>query len=340
MRYFLLVFLLAGAWASAFSFKENLSALYERAIAQNFTSARLERLFDAALSRRQGPLTLSFVGDVMLSRYVGKVIDKHKDPTYPFLGIAKDLQSADLAFGNLEGPISDRGTDRGSKYSFRADPKVVEGLKFAGFDVVSLANNHIFDWGPQALVDTAELLGRAGIKPIGAGANSEEANRPAIFRLKNTAVAYLAFTNLYPKSFTAGTSSPGVSRSTAKDMQDAVRKLRGVADVVVTSLHWGEEYRATSTAAQQELARALVDAGADLVIGHHPHVAEEIERYKGGWIVYSLGNFIFDQNFSEETTRGLMVTTKIARGKIQDLYSKTIVISKSFQPSIQDIQQK
>ncbi len=286
--------------------------------------------------------TLLFVGDIMLSenRGVGKQIKKYQDVRYPFLKIADKLRSADLAFGNLEGPISSRGRDTGGRYSFRADPKVAKGLKFAGFDVISIANNHIFDWGEEAFNDTLSVLRSVGIDAVGGGVNYTKANVPIIKDVNGVKIAFLAYSTIdYDiNSFNAEGNIPGKSFFDLENTKRTVKRIKelGLADIVAVSFHWGEEYKTRSNTGQQSIARTLVELGADLIIGHHPHVVQEIERYKNGWIVYSLGNFVFDQSFSEETMRGLMVEIKVDNKSktISSIVPMDIEISETFQPKV------
>lgn len=277
-------------------------------------------------------INLLFVGDIMLSRAVGEKIKEAGDYRYPFLETADFLAQADLTFANLENPISDRGQNQGSQYSFRADPRTVEGLTFAGFDVVSIANNHILDWGAEALADTVSVLRVNGIEPVGAGQNYEEANGSVIKEVNATKIAFLAYTNLYPEALEATSGRAGVS-----DFDSAKKKIaeaKEAADIVVVSLHWGDEYETRSNGLQQTIGRVLVDAGADLVVGHHPHVVQEIEPYKNGWIVYSLGNFVFDQGFSQATMRGLAVTATIKDKKVSALRENAVLVSPEYQASV------
>lgn len=278
--------------------------------------------------------TLIFVGDIMLSRGIDYYIKRNNDYSFPFRFVYEKLSSADLAFGNLEGPISSLGMNQGSIYSFRADPKVIEGLKLAGFDVLSLANNHIFDWGGEALSDTISILSENGIGFAGAGRNYEEANAPLVFSLYDgTRIGFLAFTNLYPETLFARENSPGVSRFETDFIKERIKNLKENSDIVAVSLHWGEEYQMKQNGEQEKLARALVDAGANLIIGHHPHVVQEVEEYGDGWIAYSLGNFIFDQGFSKETKRGLALEVFVENKKITDVKTIEVNMNKNFQPS-------
>jgi len=281
--------------------------------------------------------SLLFVGDIMLSRNVGAEMELRNDYAYPFRKIADVLRSADLTFGNLEGPISDVGKDKHNLYSFRADPRSVEGLKISGFDVVSLANNHTMDWGEEAMEQTIELLRKEHILSVGAGKNAEEAGRPQIFDAGDSFRAgFLAYTTVAPPGAGALSNRGGVSETSLENMKKAVRELRDEVDVLVVSFHWGEEYEKRSGSEQQRIAYGLVDAGADIIVGHHPHVSQEIEKYKNGWIVYSLGNFVFDQYFSRQTMEGLMVKAIVREGRIIDIQSIFTPLTETYQPYVEN----
>ncbi|MEK7514875.1 MAG: CapA family protein [Patescibacteria group bacterium] len=277
--------------------------------------------------------SMIFVGDIMLSRSVGIRMAKENDYTFPFLHAAAFLQDADITFANLENPVSTRGKNVGSIYSFRADPKTIEGLLFAGFDVVSIANNHLWDYGREAFLDTLSHLTQAGIDFVGGGNNIAEAERPVIRDVHGTRVAFLAYTE-FLQSAVARETSAGISRWDPERMAAAIASAKQANDIVVVSLHWGEEYKTQHNQQQETIAKAAIDAGADLVIGHHPHVVQEVERYKEGWIAYSLGNFIFDQYFSEETMRGLVLKVRIKEGKVQSVEEYDSALSKEFQVRI------
>ena len=310
------------------------------------------------------PHTLLFVGDIMLSRGVANVMEREGDVFYPFRLVADEIRSADFAFGNLENPISNRGKNQGSIYSFRADPQVVHALAFAGFDALSVANNHIWDWGREALEDTIELLTINNIQGVGAGMNYADANEPKFFTLPGgTTLALFAYTNLLPRSLEATETTSGLSHFDIDLIADRIRALSttavlkhsgGEANVIIVSLHWGEEYSPTPSVDEREIAHALVDAGADLVIGHHPHVVQEVAAYKVGarsdsdtrreprpaeagrertaYVAYSLGNFIFDQNFSRTTTEGLMLKVFVDDKQISSVQKIPLKINETFQP--------
>jgi len=296
---------------------------------------------DASLVEPENPnVTIFAVGDIMLDRGVEYELQKEGkgDFKFPFLKIADELEKADILFGNLEGPISDKGQKVGSIYSFRTNPKAIEGLKYAGFDIFSLANNHMFDYQRIAFEDTMRILEENEMDYVGAGFKEEEAFSLKIKEIKNTKIGFLAYTNLGPKTWKATKDDSGIAWISEGDIEK-IKKDIGEAkhktDVLIVSFHSGEEYATNTTPSQISLARAFVDGGADLVVGHHPHIIQEIERYKDGWIAYSLGNFIFDQDFAEETMKGLLLEVIIEDNKIKELNPKEIKISESFQPYLE-----
>ncbi|HTP57123.1 MAG TPA: CapA family protein [Candidatus Paceibacterota bacterium] len=273
--------------------------------------AFLVSIVGGVVVRHQHPLHLVFVGDVMLSRSVGAEMVRRDDWTWPFEHIASVTAGADLTFGNLETPISLRGTVQGCGYCFRTDPRAVQGLVFAGFDVMSVANNHANDYGPVAHADTVAILASASI-------GAAEPGRPVIRDIRGTRVAFLAYS--YPLNETRITSD--------------IAAIRASADVVVVSMHDGIEYQRTHDAEQERVYHAAVDAGADLVVGSHPHVVQELERYHDRWIAYSLGNFVFDQNFSSDTMHGMLLDVTVTGGHITGVASRSVTISSLYQPSI------
>lgn len=321
----LLVFLFFAVLLAAgvVSYVRSFSLAYQREIAANVHEnlARIAAItaFERELLAKRGTATLLFTGDVMLSRSVAiRIQENGGGYTFPFEPILPFLHDTDLLFGNLETPISSRGANQGSIYSFRAHPAAVRGLSAAGYSVLSLANNHIWDWGAEALLDTISLLKDAGIAPVGAGEHYAAANAWAVKEVNGAKIGFLAFTNLYPKRLAAATGTPGVSSFDEDAVTRRIREAKksGEVDVAIVSFHWGDEYQTRSNAEQERIARKLVDAGADLVVGHHPHVIQEVERYGGGWIFYSLGNFVFDQYFSPETMEGMVVKVFVSDRKV------------------------
>jgi poly-gamma-glutamate capsule biosynthesis protein CapA/YwtB (metallophosphatase superfamily) len=236
---------------------------------------------------------LAFLGDVVPGRSMELQIERY-GTGYPWAGIGHLLRDADLAMANLECVLSTRGTALEKLYVIRAHPGAVETLVEAGFDLVSLANNHTLDFGNDALDDTLSALRQANIAVVGAGRTLADARRAALFDLNGVRVAVLAYAGGYWQGSADMPESDLVAWSDPESVAQDVRVARGRADVVVVVLHAGKEYSRTPSTTQVTVAHAAIDAGAVLVVGHHPHVAQAIERYRGALIVYSLGNALFD----------------------------------------------
>lgn len=283
---------------------------------------------------RASEATMVFVGDIMLSRGIGKIMVEQNNWLYPFEHVRGYLQKADLVFGNLEGPISGRGRNQGSIYSFNADPYVVQGLVDANISVLSVANNHIFDYGHDAFLDTLAVLRLSKIDAVGGGVNFEDAHRPVVRDVKGTRVAFLGYTNLLPRLLGEKNSVPATSYLDEEIMKHDIETAKTLADIVVISFHWGDEYHTKHNDWQERIAHEAIDAGASLVVGHHPHVVQEVEEYHGGYIAYSLGNFVFDQNFSEDTGKGLILEVTVNDKKINGIKTTGVLFNSSFQPSI------
>lgn len=239
---------------------------------------------------------LAAVGDIMLGGKAAPLLER-EGYGYPFATTRDILTGADLAIGNLETALTD-GDDKlvDKQYRFRNPPhKVAPALAEAGFDIVSLANNHTLDYGYAGLRDTLAALERYGIRHHGAGGSRAEARRPVVFELAGGRRAgFLAYSNTFPREFWAGETRPGTAFGHQAHVRADVAALaeRGV-EVIVVSFHWGRERQTELRDYQPLLARTAIDAGADLVIGHHPHILQGVERYKDGVILYSLGNFAF-----------------------------------------------
>lgn len=282
---------------------------------------------------------LSFVGDIMLDRGVKMRVNKQGEGDYRFLFQNADfLKVPDLQFANLEGPVSSRGANVGSIYSFRFDPAVLPALKEAGFDALSMANNHIGDWGPLALEDTLLHGKESGFRMIGGGFGHEDALTPTIYVVNGVTVGYLGFSDFGPPSVLLSPTSPstkaGILSTSDEYYQYIISDAAKVVDVLVVSIHFGDEYKPLSNDRQKRLAHTAIDAGATIVAGHHPHVEQEVEEYNGGLIAYSLGNFIFDQNFSEETMRGMKLDVMVTKEGIASYSTSTIQMNSNYQPSM------
>ena len=288
------------------------------------------------LIQKEKPITLIFVGDIMLNRGVQYMVEKYGkgDFKFPFLKIAEELQKADILFGNLESIISNKGKKVGSIYSFRAEPKAIEGLKFAGFNILSVANNHIFDYGREAMEDSFLRLRKSEIDYVGGGFNEIEAYAPVIKEMRGVKIAFLAYTNLGSEYWSAKGNRSGIAWLTEEKLKEEVKKVKEMADLVIVSFHLGDEYQKKASSKQKYFAHLAIDSGANLVISHHPHLIQEVEKYKEKYIAYSLGNFAFDQSFSEETRKGLMLKVLVKNAKIDEVIPIEIKINGYFQPEI------
>lgn len=253
------------------------------------------------------PITILFGGDIMLSRQVNEQMNKNKDYSWPFTKIAGFLRDADLTVVNLESPFikdKDYSVPTGS-FLFKANPEAIKGLEMTGIDLVSLANNHILNQGKTGLMETKEILNEANIKSIGAGKDSEEARKPEIFTIQGKKIGFLSYA--YPNdNSVALKNGPGISNMDPKLMAEDVKKLKTEADIVIVTMHAGTEYTRKPNEQQKNFAHAAIDNGADAVIGHHSHWPQTWELYKNKPIIYSLGNLVFDQMWSKETTIGLI----------------------------------
>ena len=248
-------------------------------------------------------VNLEAVGDIMLARTVSDQVHSHGSEIV-FAGVQSVLDSADLLVGNLECAITTRTERQPKSYTFAAPPETAQALVVAGFDVLSLANNHVMDYGSQGLLDTRSTLSQSGIASVGAGVNAAEAHAPVILERNGLRLAFLAYVDVPEETggfdthtWNATASQPGVAWADLDQITTDISAAKAQADVVVVQLHSGNEvgtYIPAVSPNQRAEAHAAIDAGAALVIGSHPHILQTIEQYHGGLIAYSLGNFVFD----------------------------------------------
>ncbi|TVY00441.1 CapA family protein [Cohnella terricola] len=253
-------------------------------------------------------VSLAFVGDVLPAAKVLELM-KANGFDYPYREAKEILSAADITAGNLETPITTRGTPAEDKqYVFRGSTEALPALKEAGFDFLSLANNHTLDYGWVGLSDTMDALDDAGLKHAGSGNDDKEAFAPAYIESNGITVAYVSVTRVVPEvSWKADKNRPGVAEAYAPDRAvAAIKDAKENADIVVVMVHWGVEREDRPVAHQTDLAHRFVDAGADLVIGSHPHVLQGFETYKGKWIAYSLGNFVFSSTTTRSSETGVL----------------------------------
>jgi poly-gamma-glutamate capsule biosynthesis protein CapA/YwtB (metallophosphatase superfamily) len=251
------------------------------------------------------------VGDVMAGRGVADVM-LSQGAAQPFAKVAPWLRTADVTFGNLESVIAEGGIPRPGPYRLRAPLVAAAALRDAGFDVLGLANNHALDFGPAALAETVSRLRETGVATVGAGPDANAAAQPLMVETDGLQLAFMAL-NVVPDPDDVD-DEYGWTRAAwdREQVVDAVASARAHADAVLVSIHWGYEYELRPDPAQRDIAQAILNAGADgpspvadvLVIGHHPHVVQGTQAGPGGFVAYSLGNFLFDQE-QGETRQGL-----------------------------------
>ncbi len=279
-------------------------------------------------------ISLLFGGDLMLDRGVRSSVLKNFNGDYSALFNNLDLlKKADIAFANLEGPASDIGSDKHNLYSFRMDPSVIPALKGAGFSVLSVANNHVGDWGRDAYADTLSRLTENEIGYTGGGTNIKEAGKPKIIEKFGFKVGYLGFSDVGPTWMKADDTNAGILLASDPNFDTIVSSAAKQVDLLVVSFHFGVEYQTKHNAQQEALAHKAIDDGAKIIIGSHPHVAEDTEVYKNGYIAYSLGNFIFDQYFSQNTMQGTLLEVTYNKDGTLVVKKDTVLLNHAFQPN-------
>jgi len=291
-------------------------------------------LASPATSAYAGEFTLVASGDILLGGSAAPVL-KQRGFDFPFAATRAILSDADLAVGNLEAPLTDSDDEFGDKrFRFKVPPAAAAALRDAGFDVLTLANNHLGDFGPQGVLDTVTTLRDAGLKSAGAGRNLAQAREPALVTVGDQTVALLAYSNTFPTEFYATATHPGTAPGYPSHVVADIRKARALADVVIVSFHWGGEALVEPKDYQQNLGRQAIDAGAQVVLGHHPHVLQGVEFYHGGVIYYSLGNFAFGSYSKTARTSALARVTlrdgEVAKAEVLPLSVYNLEVN--FQP--------
>ncbi len=255
------------------------------------------------------------VGDILPDRGIRRSTGK-RTVKHPFFQVEPLLHQADLTFGNLEGCLDPSASPLPKKYVFRGDADFARGLSYAGFQVLSLANNHALDGGREGLENTWQALRGQGLLWVGAGPNQARAVAPLFVTRKGRRFAFLAFCGL-ASDLPPAEKLPASACVDPPAMISAIRRAHGKADFVIVSLHWGEEGTLLPGRHQRKLARALVDAGADLILGHHPHVLQGVEFHRGRPILYSLGNFVFDNPRLEQRQTAVFGCEFTDKGVVQ-----------------------
>jgi poly-gamma-glutamate capsule biosynthesis protein CapA/YwtB (metallophosphatase superfamily) len=291
----------------------------------------------AGVALPPGRQSIAIVGDIMTWEDSRANLEEH-GARYPFLAAAPLLQGAGLTVGNLEGPVAVKAKRGDSRYPYKVPPWTLEGLRWAGFDAVSFANNHVLDCGTAGMLETFGSLAAAGIPWFGAGRGPAEAEAPRVLALGGLKVAFVGFVaadawfhefedSLKPgaygrmergmtRRFGVREGRPGAVIATSRTVARSVRAARGAADTVIAVFHFGIRYHREPDELERALAHAAVDAGADLVVGHHAHFWQPVELYKGRPIVYGVGNFAFGSG-NRRADEGLLVRAVLEGGRME-----------------------
>ena len=284
---------------------------------------------------RDASVDLTFVGDVMVAEEPGALIASGADP---FAGVAKLLKPNRLRIANLECVIATKGTAEIKPFTFRAEPRTIPAIA-RYFDGVSVANNHSGDFGKDAFAQQLDLLDAARLPYFGGGRDLAAAHRPWIVERNGLRIAFLGYVEFKPRSFEASASRPGVAWSgedeqVLRDIQTARAQFH--ADIVIPFMHWGWEDEGNPSERQRVFARRMLDAGADMVVGGHPHVTQGAEVYKGKPIVYSLGNFLFNGFDTEATTTGWLLEAKIGKSGVRSWRTRVVRLAPNGVPRLEE----
>ncbi|MDH3974694.1 MAG: CapA family protein [Deltaproteobacteria bacterium] len=284
----------------------------------------------------KGEIVIQAVGDIMPTARVLPFVKKHGFD-YPYRATAKLFKSADLVIGNMEAPITTGGSRfKNKKFTFKAPLESAAALKAAGVTHLSLANNHMMDYGMKGLVSTLKALDDVKINYAGAGITLGAARKSSIYEVKGKKIAFLSYSKTYPFEFYATKKKGGTAPGYAAYVKRDIRKARKLSDIVIVAFHWGAEKRETPKDYQRELAHLSIDSGAHIVLGHHPHVLQGIEYYGEGIIFYSLGNFVFG-SYSKSATESIIARITVDNdgiGKVEALPLNVNNYEVNFQPGL------
>ena len=279
--------------------------------------------------KTEGNVTLLLTGDIVLGgEFLKYKNEQNVSYEYPFRNLKKVFEEADIVFGNLECPLSKGGVIRADKGSILyAPPESVSALKYLNYNILSLGNNHINDYGEGGLTKTIEILKNEKIPFFGAGRNIKEANKEVIIERTGLKICFLGYTTdeTHVKSIIADADNAGCVFYDFKKIGEDIERVKSQSDMICISLHWGHEHYLYPSPGQVKLAHQIIDAGAHIVIGHHPHIIQGFERYKHGVIFYSLGNFFFPNYYDksgylhkwrEESNKSIIAKCQASKGKM------------------------
>lgn len=296
-------------------------------LASNETGEGIGQMKSSVQLQEHVPIQLLFAGDAMMDWSVKQAIRKN-GPDYPFRYVRKEVSAADLAIVNLETAVTKHDVkDTNQIYNFKSDPISLKGIKNAGFDLVTIANNHVLDYKQQGFMDTLQHLENTGLRYVGGGRNAKEAYAALIFDIKGQKIKILAFSRFIPTGdWFAKSNKPGVAEAyNEESVLPVIQRERVGADYLLVYMHWGVEKKHKPEAWQREYAHKIIDAGADAIIGSHVHVLQGFEFYKDRPIAYSIGNFLFpDYVKAEKADTGLLNVT-LESGKVKMAFKPYLI---------------
>lgn len=254
------------------------------------------------------PVHIVAAGDILLDRGVSEYLEGSRYE-YPYSAIKEEIIKGDIAFANLECPLTDSGSAvlKRPELVFKGNKLNGAALKGAGFDILNLANNHTMDQGRKGLEDTIKVLESSGIRALGAGRTRSEARKPVFMQKGKIRIGFLGYSDFPPEGYMYDEGKADVARPDMKLLGDEVKAAAEQCDFLVVSFHWGKEFDSYPSDRQREMAHAAIEKGAGLIIGHHPHVLQSVEEYKGKLIFYSLGNFVFDRQLPKGTDEAVII---------------------------------
>ncbi|NMB70417.1 CapA family protein [candidate division WWE3 bacterium] len=336
--FFLLILITAGIFFNIQKFDRSKSTAItaDTTNAQELSLQFLEfKKNKLALLNTETTASFIAVGDISFSRGVERVVKYQKNINFPFLKTKEILSNADITYANLETPITYGPEVPDGSMIFRSNPGTELALKWAGIDVVNLANNHSYNFDKEGLRDTFKFLRDADIQYAGAGDNSTQAYTPVLIQKNGIKFALLSYESMdiVPNEYEAEENKPGIAFMRIDKMQESVKKAKTLADVVIVAMHAGEEYVPLGNDLQTNFAHAAIDAGAEVVIGDHPHVIQNAEVYKEKIIFYNLGNFVMDQMWSDDTRRALIFEGIFTKKGLEKFYVTPVQIEHYSQPN-------
>ncbi|MFH1211095.1 MAG: CapA family protein [archaeon] len=264
-------------------------------------------------------VTITAVGDVTLAGHFNKKMEELKKNaySYPFSQVKKHLEDS-ITIANLETALTEHEGKTPKKFNFKGKPEYTKCLTAGSIEIVNIANNHSFDYGEKGLEDTIKALERENIAYCGGGLNIEKAREPKIVEKDGIKIAFLGYAQV-GREFKARENKPGIAPGIEDYVKEDVRKAKEKSDIVVVSFHYGVELAEKPNEQQKKISRTAIDSGADIVLGHHPHVVQGIEKYKQGIIFYSLGNFCFGGNSNPTDKDSFIAKIKVNKYGIQEL---------------------